>query len=60
VGVDRDTGVKAEALHAGTGLSGDELDNVGFDSIPESHDRFSRARPGRNAVAQGSGGTRGE
>jgi hypothetical protein len=52
VGVDRDTGVKAEALHAGTGLSGDELDNVGFDSIPESHDRFSRARPGRNAVLQ--------
>jgi hypothetical protein len=47
VGVDRDTGVKAEALHAGTGLSGDELDNVGSDSILEPHAWTPVSRQGK-------------
>ncbi len=52
VGIYRDACMKAETLHAGTGLSGDELDNLGFDAIPEPHHGLARASPGRNAVLQ--------
>ena len=52
MGVDRDTGVKAETLYAGATLSGDELDILCFDPIPESHHGLARAGPCCDAVLQ--------
>ena len=40
------TYAQAEALHAGTALSGDELDDLRFDSIPEPHHGLARTGTG--------------
>ena len=48
----RDTCVKAEALHAGTALTRDELDSLGFDPISEPHHGLARPVTCRNSVLQ--------
>ena len=55
-----DPRVKTEVLHAGTALPRHELDNLGFDPIPEPHHRFAGTGTGRDSILQGGSGTFGE